>query len=649
MTTANCPSCGAPVEFAIGSSAVVVCRYCNSVVARTDRGVEAHGKVAALIDTGSPLQVGVPGKYRGQGFRITGRTQLRHQAGGVWDEWYAAFDDGRWGWVAEAQGRFYVTFKVESDAPPLERLELGGVVPGLEPLVVAEIGKAVVISAEGELPWRPEPGVSYPYADLTGEEQRFATIDYSEEPPVVFKGTEAGLRELGIEGEAARGTRVAAAVLNCSKCGGALELKAPDQAERVWCPHCGAGHDVTHGKLQYFGMLQKKKDVQRALPNGATGTIDGDAYVIAGFMQRSVRFDQTYYWTEYLLYNREKGYRWLVHSDDHWSFATPMRPGEVHDTTARDVAKTLHYQGRRYRLFQTAAAKVTYVDGEFYWRVSVGESVATADYIAPPFGISKEVSTGEAKEVSYSHARYMTPDEVEQAFGVRHLARPQMPGPLQPFTGPNLGRTWLAMLLVLFAVAIALAATRPRRVVWADTLDLSATPVTAGAPQNARVVFSPPFELTGDYNVAVDGGASLSNSWLYVAGDLVNEAKGTLQGFELPLEYYSGVDGGERWSEGRRDRRAYLARPEKGQHVLRLETQWEAGRTPPFLRIEVREGVFRWPYFLLALLAISVFPVLSLFRRITFESQRWKESSYNPYVVGDTGGGDDDDDDEDEE
>jgi hypothetical protein len=646
VTTANCPSCGAAIEFAIGSSAVVICDYCRSVVARTDRGVETHGKVAELIDTGSPLQTGVPGKYRGQGFRITGRTQLRHQAGGVWDEWYAAFDDGRWGWVAEAQGRFYVTFKVEADAPPLERLELGGAVPGLEPLVVAEIGKAVVISAEGELPWRPEPGVSYPYADLTGEEQRFATIDYSEEPPVVFKGTEAAFRELGIEGDPARRTRVAAAALNCSQCGGALELKAPDQAERVWCPHCGAGHDITAGRLQYFGMLQKKKDVHRLIPNGATGTIEGDAYVVAGFMQRSVRFDRTYYWTEYLLYNRDKGYRWLVHSDDHWSFVTPLRPGDVPDTVAGNVAKTLYYQGRGYRLFQTATAKVTYVDGEFYWRVTVGESVATADYVAPPFGLSKEVSTGTAQEVSYSHARYMNPAEVEAAFGLKNLTRPSAVGSMQPFTGPRLGCTWGVMLLLLFGVAIALAAMLPRRVVWSDTLDLTATPPVAGAPDNARVVFSPPFPLTGDYNIAIDGEASLSNSWLYVDGDLVNEAKGTLQSFELPLEYYSGVEGGERWSEGSNDRRAYLARPEKGPHVLRLEAQWEPGHTPPLLRIEVREGVFRLRYFLLALLAISVFPALSLIRQATFESQRWKESAYNPYLAGDAGGDGEDDQDE---
>lgn len=639
--TANCPSCGGPVTFAIGSSAVVVCEYCRSVVARTDRGLETFGKVADLIDTGSPLQVGATGRYRGQPFRLTGRTQLRHQAGGVWDEWYAAFDDGRWGWIAEAQGRFYATFRVAADAPRYEQLELGASVPGLEPMVVAEIGKAAVASAEGELPWRPEPGASYAYADLTGEEGRFATIDYSEEPPVVFKGTEAEFRELGIEGEPARRARVSTVALNCSKCGGALDLEAPDRAERVWCPHCGAGHDITHGKLQFFGMLGKER-LPRPIANGSTGTIEGEQYVVAGFMQRSVRFDQTYYWTEYLLWNREKGYRWLVHSDDHWSFVTPLRPGEVRDTTIRDVAKRVHYGGRSYRLFQTATAKVTYADGEFYWRMSVGETVDTADYIAPPFGISKETTVKGAREVAYSHARYMKPREVEKAFGLENLTRPRAPGSMQPYPGPRLAKPWAAMLLVLFAIALTLGITRPNRRVFAKIFDLTATAPAAGEPENARVLFSEPFELSGRYNVWVEGAADVSNSWVYVAGDLFNEATGTLQTFDLPIEFYSGVDGGERWSEGSRDRDAHLSRPEKGTYVLRLETQWESGKTPPPLHIEVREGVFRWLHFLFALIGVSIFPLFAVIGQVSFESKRWQESAFNPYAAFES----DDDDEE---
>jgi len=631
VSTANCPTCGAPIEFAIGSSAVVVCRYCNSVVARTDRGVESHGVVAALVDTGSPLTVGTTGRFRGTGFRITGRSQLSHPMGGTWDEWYAALDDGRWGWLAEAQGRFYFTFKAGADAPSHDALQLGATVPAIDSLTVAEIAEASLISAEGELPWVPEPGSSYAYADLTGTDKRFATIDYSEEPPVVFKGAETTLAELGISGEAARKPRVATTALSCTTCGGALQLRAPDETERVWCPYCGAGHDVTEGKLRFFKM-QKKRKVEPVIPLGATGAIEGDSYVVAGFMQRSVHFDITYYWTEYLLYDASKGFRWLVHSDDHWSFVTPLRPGEVEDGPANVVARTVRHAGRTYRVFQSAAARVTYVAGEFYWKVAVGEEADTADYVAPPFGISKEVTRGPSKEVAYSHARYMEPAEVEKAFAkLPRLPRPRGIGPIQPFSGARLGVVWMVMVALLICAAIAIGIRLPNRVVLQQTYDMAAAPAVEGAPPNARIIFTEPFTLAGRYNVEVEADANVNNSWMYVVADLVNDTSGARQTFELPFEFYNGVEDGEAWKEGTRNRTVHLSRPDAGAHVLRLESQWEQGRVPPLVRLTVREGVFRWLYFFLMLLAISIVPGLSVIRRLKFEAARWKESSYSPY------------------
>ena len=644
MTTANCPSCGAQIEFAIGSSEVVVCSSCRSIVARTDRGIEDHGKVAALIDTGSPLRVGANGKYRRQSFRITGRTQLRHQAGGVWDEWYAALDDGRWAWLAEAQGRFYVTFKVAQEAPAFDALQLGDRV--LDNLVVAEIGEAELISAEGELPWTPNAGGRYDYADLSGPDRKFATIDYSEDTPIVFKGEEVPLDALQIEGgEARREARPKLTTLNCSQCGGALELRAPDQAERIWCPYCGAGHDIAQGKLQFFQKLKPSK-TRPMIPLGSTGTIDGDAYVVAGFLERAVRFDRDYFWTEYLLYNREKGYRWLVHSDDHWSFVTPLRPGDVDDAAPRGTARTVKHDGRTYKIFQTALARVTHVLGEFYWKVAVGEQVDTVDYVAAPFGISKELTREGAQEISYSHARYMEPREVEQAFGIEKLVRPSGVGPIQPYTGARLGLVWLAMLALLFAAAVFLTMTRPRRVLVEQTFDLAAAARPDWNAESARVFFTKPFELTGNDNVEVRASSPLSNNWLYLGVDLVDETEGRLKSFEMDLEYYSGIDEGERWSEGKHTRTMFLSAPKKGPHVLRVEAHWEGGKSPPSqVNIRVREGVFRGLHFVLALIAISIIPFFAVIRQAVFESRRWAESSFSPAGVVHT----EDDEDEEEE
>src|ERR1043165_6419741 len=101
---ASCPACGAQVLFKTGSSVVVVCESCLSVVARPDRGVEDAGKVADVVESGSPLEVGLGGVYLGVAFELTGRAQVGHAAGGFWDEWYAAFADGRWGGLPGARG-----------------------------------------------------------------------------------------------------------------------------------------------------------------------------------------------------------------------------------------------------------------------------------------------------------------------------------------------------------------------------------------------------------------------------------------------------------------------------------------------------------------------------------------------------------------
>ena len=54
---ANCPACGGPVTFTVGTSLVTICPYCHSAVGRGDRGLESLGKVADLVTTESPLDV----------------------------------------------------------------------------------------------------------------------------------------------------------------------------------------------------------------------------------------------------------------------------------------------------------------------------------------------------------------------------------------------------------------------------------------------------------------------------------------------------------------------------------------------------------------------------------------------------------------
>ena len=50
-----------PVEFQAGSTIVLVCPFCRSAVARTDRGLDDLGKVAEIPESESPLKLGLKG------------------------------------------------------------------------------------------------------------------------------------------------------------------------------------------------------------------------------------------------------------------------------------------------------------------------------------------------------------------------------------------------------------------------------------------------------------------------------------------------------------------------------------------------------------------------------------------------------------
>ncbi len=95
---ANCPACGAPVEFRASSSLVTICEFCRSAVGRGDKHPEDHGKVADVAELKSPLMRGMTGKYRDKKFDVVGRVQYRHPSGAMWNEWYLLFAGEVWGW-----------------------------------------------------------------------------------------------------------------------------------------------------------------------------------------------------------------------------------------------------------------------------------------------------------------------------------------------------------------------------------------------------------------------------------------------------------------------------------------------------------------------------------------------------------------------
>ena len=246
----NCPNCGAPIAFEVGSSLAKVCEYCRHTVLRSDRGLENLGKVADLAHTPSLIAVGDEGSLGGRPFQVLGRVQLDHGAG-PWDEYYVALDGGQsWGWLAFAQGHWYATSPTQStgipdyqNLQPERDLTLGQA--GF--FRVAEVKSATITSTEGELPGLIRAGQHRYYADCYGPNLGFATIDYGDFSayPVVFLGWVFAETQLQVQKFGPRSIhKVKMQSLRCPNCGGDVPSLSGERAERLGCPYCGAVSDI---------------------------------------------------------------------------------------------------------------------------------------------------------------------------------------------------------------------------------------------------------------------------------------------------------------------------------------------------------------------------------------------------------------------
>lgn len=185
--TANCPNCGAKITFRWSGSVQTLCEYCRSVLVRTDVDLEKVGQVADLPPNSSPVQVGTEGVYGKRAFVVIGRIAYEYDQGN-WNEWHLVMNDGASAWLSDAQLEYAVTFAVPGQSLP-QRCKVGQEYAwNNQSYTVSTITKAHYCGVEGELPFQYWDKSDVLFVDLMARSNKFATIDYSEDPPLLFLG-----------------------------------------------------------------------------------------------------------------------------------------------------------------------------------------------------------------------------------------------------------------------------------------------------------------------------------------------------------------------------------------------------------------------------------------------------------------------------
>lgn len=602
-----------------------MCDFCRSTLLRSGEDLQNLGRMADLLEDTSLIQIGSEGRFRNRHFRVIGRIQLAYEAG-VWNEWHILFDDAKSAWLSEAGGEFIVSARVtvKEPLPSFETLtpEMSVILDG-QHFTVTDLERARCISGQGELPFRVAAGYEVNTADLRSD-TRFVTLDYSETPPLVFVGQPVSwadlrcvnLRQASADGGAAQ---IQTRVFNCPHCAAPLQIHSP-AIESVGCDSCGSIIGIDNENVQ---LLAKAVQAMRAipwLPLGSRGTLCGIDWEVIGFMRRGAPSQtQECTWSEYLLFNAQSGFAWLIEDRGHWNFARTL-------ANPPSIGRRQPYflRGRqKFKRYNSGRAEVSYVVGEFYWRVTVGETCTVDDYICPPLMLSREVTN---KEVTWSQAEYLEPEEICSAFAIpspppkRHGVYGNQPNPLTAKHERVCRLFWL-LTAVATLTQLVFAFFLTSQVVLKQSLVFM--------PDNEEAsLTSQDFVLTDrTRTLRVSHKTDLTNNWLSLSSALIEKNTGETYVGEQEISYYKGVDDGEGWSEGSQSDEMVFAAIPPGTYYLAID--YELGTDNGMAvadSLEVMRNPATWSNYVLLLIFLAVFPLFSRWRRSAFESHRWQDS-----------------------
>jgi len=326
-----------------------------------------------------------------------------------------------------------------------------------QPFSVAANMQVRLVSAQGELPKLPPLGQPFALVELRDPDGELLSIDYGSAPPQVQRGRAVRLQDLrltGLKEESARDEQ--GRQFNCPRCGAPVRVELAS-TKSCTCSSCDSIIDLSEGLGGELRHAAQYEPIQPLIPLGSAGQFEGAPWQVVGFQHRTGREagdDESFGWEEYLLYNRQRGFIFLVDASDGWSLVRPTTGAPQHKPGAQQAS----YLGTQYRLTSSYQAETNYVTGEFYWPVVRGQKTSNSDFAAVGGRgiLSREQTPG---ELTWSHGSRIDSSAVAQAFKLGDKAglfRRQDAGPVAVGSGIGCG-TLILVLFILFVLLVLMS------------------------------------------------------------------------------------------------------------------------------------------------------------------------------------------------
>ena len=199
--TAICPNCGAEITFRYQAAIQTTCAFCKSILVRQDKDLKAVGITGEWPLDPSPILLGTRGSYNNEAFEVVGRILYAYELGG-WNEWHIIVG-GKSAWLSDAQLEYAISRRWENNShwPDPNSCAVGLEIPvNGTTFQLTSITNAKYVGVEGDLPFEYWDKAAVQYLDLRSYDGKFATLDYSETPPVVYIGESVTFDDLKLTG-----------------------------------------------------------------------------------------------------------------------------------------------------------------------------------------------------------------------------------------------------------------------------------------------------------------------------------------------------------------------------------------------------------------------------------------------------------------
>ncbi len=410
----------------------------------------------------------------------------------------------------------------------------------------------------------------------------------------------------------------------CPNCKNPITLFDPDGTEFCVCSSCHLY--ITFNKSNYPVSVGKVYEPvkERLIPLGAEGRLLDHTFKVVACLEKKEE-GKAYAWTEYMLYNFEKGYAVLSVYDGHWNLVTGV---EFHPKLKRlrSRSKLLTFQKEEYDLFNTYSPEVISLAGELRWDV-LKDNLTISEFIAPPLMIFREEKAREEPE--FFLGRYIEPVEIADAFKLDLKLFPPKKGiganQVSRFAGQMKDLWPVARYFIIAMVVIQGLIMILKPETEAINLSREAIPSSTGSFKTGS------FTVDDEHSaLEIELYSDIYNNWLEATSVLVNEKTNQTWEVTQGIEYYSGYEDGERWSEGSTETSVLLSSIPAGTYHLNIYPA-TGEEFPKNFNMRVTLNATLWRNLLCTILLVLIYPLFAWYMARRFEKKRWLNSDFSPY------------------